>query len=259
MPVGRLTFGLRPAAMSSSVTAISPRRSAPGAPAGPPRPRRRSRRTPSARRSSSPTPPPPPDWKVRAPPGPLVKRKVRAAAASAASEAGKDVLEHARGRCSRSRRLGRPRGAFEALEAGLALGVDLAAVEFCALVLVAQNLVGGVDLGELRLRLLVAGVLVRMVLLGELSVGALDLRLAGGAADTQHVIGIAHSHLIRRGSSSETAEIWWESAENASLAGRVRSGLPGSARRSARPAARRPTGRHRRNRNARRRCWSRWC
>ena len=88
--------------------------------------------------------------------------------------------------------------ALKALEFRLALGVDLAAVEFSALLLVADDLVGGIDLGKLRLRLLVPGVLVGVVLLGELPIGALDLGLARGAADSEHVIGIAHSQFIRR-------------------------------------------------------------
>src|SRR5271165_5984730 len=40
--------------------------------------------------------------------------------------------------------------AFEALETRLALGVDLAAVEGLALLVVADDLVGGVELGEAR-------------------------------------------------------------------------------------------------------------
>ena len=62
--------------------------------------------------------------------------------------------------------------AFKALEARLALRVDLAAIEFSALLLVAKNFVGGVDLGELRLRALVALMTVGVVLLGEFSIGA---------------------------------------------------------------------------------------
>src|SRR5204862_1021622 len=67
---------------------------------------------------------------------------------------------------------------FKPLEFRLALGVDLAAVEFLALLLVADDLIGGIDLGKLRLCLLISRVLVGMVLLGELPVGALDLGLA---------------------------------------------------------------------------------
>ena len=76
-------------------------------------------------------------------------------------------------RCRRPRpdRRRRPAGAepFEALEARLALGVDLAAVECLALVVVADDLVGGVQLGEARGRLGVVLVGVGMQLLGELA------------------------------------------------------------------------------------------
>src|SRR3712207_237741 len=81
---------------------------------------------------------------------------------------------------------------LEALEARLALAVDLAAVELGALGRVAQNLVGGVDLGELVLRLGVVLVAVGVIGLGELTVGLLDLRFRGGAGDAEDVIRIAH-------------------------------------------------------------------
>ena len=71
----------------------------------------------------------------------------------------------------------RPRAeAFEALEARLALGVDLAAVEGLALVVLAQDFVGGVELGEARGGVLVVLVGVGVQLLGELAEGALDVR-----------------------------------------------------------------------------------
>ena len=59
--------------------------------------------------------------------------------------------------------------AFEALEARLALGVDLAAVEGLALLVVADDLVGGIELGEARGRLGIVLVGVGMQLLGELA------------------------------------------------------------------------------------------
>ncbi len=51
---------------------------------------------------------------------------------------------------------------FEALEARLALGIDLAAVERLALVGIADDLVGGVQLRKARRRLRVVLVGVRM-------------------------------------------------------------------------------------------------
>src|SRR6478735_263566 len=62
---------------------------------------------------------------------------------------------------------GAVRKALEALELRLALRVDLAAVELGALRHFAQDLVGGVDLGEAVLRLGVVLVAVGVVLLGE--------------------------------------------------------------------------------------------
>ena len=88
----------------------------------------------------------------------------------------------------------RPPAETEALElrrARLALGVDLAAVEGGALLLVAEDLVGRTDLGEslLRLRLLA---LVGMVLLGQLAEGRFHFGGAGRLRQPQHFIGVAH-------------------------------------------------------------------
>ena len=67
---------------------------------------------------------------------------------------------------------------LEALEARLALGVDLAAVECLALVGIADDLVGGVELGKTRGRLRVVLVGVRMQFLRKPAIGALDVALA---------------------------------------------------------------------------------
>ena len=69
----------------------------------------------------------------------------------------------------------------EALELGrarLAFGIDFAAVEGAALFFVAENLIGGADLGEplLRPRLLA---LIGMVLLGQFAKSGLDFGRAG--------------------------------------------------------------------------------
>ena len=68
--------------------------------------------------------------------------------------------------------------AFEAAEARLALGIDLAAIERLALVVVAEDLIGGVELGEPHRRLGVVLVGVGMQLLGEPPIGLLDIALA---------------------------------------------------------------------------------
>ncbi len=82
--------------------------------------------------------------------------------------------------------------AFEALKARLALGVDLAVVESLALLVVAGDLIGGVQLGEARggLRIVLVGV--GMQLLGEPPVGALDLSLARTLRYPQNLVGVAH-------------------------------------------------------------------
>jgi len=82
---------------------------------------------------------------------------------------------------------------FEAGVARLALRIDLAAVELRALVRVAQNLIGAVELGELLLRLRVGGVLVRMQFLGEAPIGFLDVLGRGRLGHAKNRVGIAHS------------------------------------------------------------------
>ncbi len=75
-----------------------------------------------------------------------------------------------------------------------------------ALVAVAEDLIGLVDLLESGLGLLVAGVQVRVVLLGQLPVGLLNLCLCGALLDAQDFIVVSflfchpHSHPICRGS-----------------------------------------------------------
>src|SRR5664279_4244081 len=84
---------------------------------------------------------------------------------------------------------------FEAAEARLALGVDLAVVERLALLVVAGDLVGGIEFGEARGRLGVVLVGVGMQLLGEPPVGALDLGLARTLRYPQDLVGVAHPKL----------------------------------------------------------------
>jgi hypothetical protein len=67
---------------------------------------------------------------------------------------------------------------LEALEARLAFGVDLAAVERLALVGIADNLVGGVEFGKTRSRLGVVLVGIWMQFFREPAIGALDVAFA---------------------------------------------------------------------------------
>ena len=80
----------------------------------------------------------------------------------------------------------------ETLEARLALGVDLAVVERLALIRIAEDLVGRVDLGELPRRLGVVLVGVGMQLLGKLPERLLDVVLARRPRHPQNLVGVAH-------------------------------------------------------------------
>src|SRR5204862_687020 len=82
--------------------------------------------------------------------------------------------------------------ALEALEAWLAFGVDLAAVEGLALVLVADDLVRALELGEFIGRLRILGVGIRVQLLGELAEGLLDVCRARRLGHPQDLIGVTH-------------------------------------------------------------------
>src|SRR6516164_1562109 len=81
---------------------------------------------------------------------------------------------------------------LEALEARLALGVDLTAIERLALVLVAQKLVGGVQFGKARRRLRIVFIGVRMQLFRQTPIGRLDVGCARLAINAQDLIGITH-------------------------------------------------------------------
>ena len=84
--------------------------------------------------------------------------------------------------------------AFETAEARLALGVDLAAIEGLALVVLAQDLVRGIDLGKARRRFGIVFVGVGMQFLGEATEGAFDVACARLPIDAQHLIGITRPH-----------------------------------------------------------------
>src|SRR6185437_12022176 len=89
--------------------------------------------------------------------------------------------------------------ARKTLEARFTLGIDFAAVELLAPGLVADDLVGRIQLGKPRSRFRVVLVGVRVMLLGELAIGALDRRSAGAPRHPQDLIGVAHpSRLLLR-------------------------------------------------------------
>ena len=82
--------------------------------------------------------------------------------------------------------------AGKALEARLALGVDLAAIERLALVFVGKQLIGGIQLGKTRRRFRIVLVGVGMQFFGELAIGAFDVARARLPIDAQDLIGITH-------------------------------------------------------------------
>ena len=69
-------------------------------------------------------------------------------------------------------------------------GVDLAGVVALSLVRIRQEVVGGRDLLELLLRVLVARIEIRVQLLGELPVGFADFLRGRGLGDAEDVIGV---------------------------------------------------------------------
>src|SRR5262249_21129675 len=90
---------------------------------------------------------------------------------------------------------------LETVESRLALGIDLAAIERLALLLVAEHLVGGVEFGKLCRRFCVLLVGVGMQLFRQPPEGSFDLLLASRLLHPQDIIGVAHpfhSDLLRK-------------------------------------------------------------
>ena len=90
----------------------------------------------------------------------------------------------------------RPRAAaaesFKPLEARLALGIDLAAVECLAFVRVAKKLMRRVQFGKARCRFGIVLIGVGMQFFCKLAIGAFDVACACFAIDAQDLVGIAH-------------------------------------------------------------------
>ncbi len=84
--------------------------------------------------------------------------------------------------------------------ARIAVGIDVAGVEFGALVLVAEHVIGGGNFLEALLGLGVARMGVGMMLLGEVAEGLFDFGFAGGLGHAQDFIGIVHTGLSGRNS-----------------------------------------------------------
>src|SRR5690606_33223212 len=120
-----------------------------------------------------------------------------------AAEAGRLAAAGAAGRPAEAGRarpgLGAGAGAetLETLEARLAVGADQPPVEIGASLLVAENFVGGVDLGKV---LLCPGfpALVGMMLLREASERLLDVGGRRTPRDAQHFVRITHACTLKR-------------------------------------------------------------
>ena len=82
--------------------------------------------------------------------------------------------------------------------ARIAVGVDLAAVESGALLLIAEDVIGAADLLKLLLGSGIAALRVRMVLLGERTKRLLDLGFACLLAHAQNFVRITHDVSRRR-------------------------------------------------------------
>ena len=146
--------------------------SAPGWGAKPPPAERRWRPKPKMSPMSSNPPPPPRDVR-RAPSGPKEKLSKLVSPAGAAPRAAAAEAGNFR-------------------RARLALRVNLAAIELAPFLLVGENLVRRVQLGEAVLGLGIGRIGIRVELLRELAIGALDLCLVGGLGNTEDVVGITH-------------------------------------------------------------------
>jgi hypothetical protein len=116
---------------------------------------------------------------------------------------------------------------FELGRARFALGVDLAAVERPALLLVAENFVSRADLGEALLRLRFFA-LVGVVLFCEFSESGLDVSRAGPLRHPKNVIRIAHHEPILRRPPSRSAAAHVSQAYLGPCARPCKSGAPAS-------------------------------
>jgi len=98
----------------------------------------------------------------------------------------------ATGRAPEAKRIGAKPSGAGIKAAWIAVGANLAGIEFGALVLVAQHIISGGNF----LKPLLGGFIPRMgigvVLLGQAAERLLDLRFTGGFGNTQDLIRIAH-------------------------------------------------------------------
>ena len=104
------------------------------------------------------------------------------------------MLGPAASRASKAARSGTA-AAGKTLETGmarLALGVDFAAVELGALLLVAENLISGVGFGKPVLGLGIIRMLVGMMQFGELAKRFFHIRVGSVLGDAENLIRIAH-------------------------------------------------------------------
>src|SRR5262249_3018941 len=90
----------------------------------------------------------------------------------------------------------------------LAAGVDLVAIEARALLGIAQQRVGGRDVLELLLGLLVAGVEIGMELLGETAIGLLDVVRGRVLLYSQKLVWIGRQGVLLRGACRRCGLVW---------------------------------------------------
>src|SRR5947209_5331409 len=99
-----------------------------------------------------------------------------------------------------------PGEAVKAGVAGFPLGIDLAAVEVSAFLLVPENFVGRIHLGKFRLCLGIVFVLIGMMFLSEAAECLLNLAGARRPGDAQDLIGIAHLYLCPQSPNVSTRQ-----------------------------------------------------
>src|SRR5690606_32554494 len=115
------------------------------------------------------------------------------------------------GPCRAARAASGTTGAAKTGKARIAVGVDFAAVELGPLLGIAQQIIGMRCLGKLGVSRRVFGILVRVIFLGQLAIGGLDVLLACGPWYPEHGVRIAHlvqSSVVRRCFAYNSSPIW---------------------------------------------------
>src|ERR1700722_7142241 len=132
-------------------------------------------------------------------------------------------------------RAGAAAESLKSLEARLALGIDLAAVECFALVILAEDFIRRIDFGKARRRIGIVLVGVGMQFFRKAPEGTFDVGCTRLAIDAQHLIGISHSPWTPFGSGAGPAcpalfdSTMWDFADRPAMRTLAASALTGPA------------------------------